>query len=176
MELCLRSFLACAKDTGQHLLFIRAPHCFNAQGSFSAQLYEFHQRARRVGQIVEGSGFPFVNYDSLHEEIGLDDYADFSNPEHLCISGQRKFTRYLSRYLQEEYGLHAGEKTDEVQAMWERSDRYYRQYARDVQALRGSKNEALLELYQFESEALIRRLSEEIVTVQSASQPSQLGR
>jgi len=105
-----------------NVLFTRFPH---------AVLKHQVRRFRRVGaveDIVKEYGFPFVNFDFLIDEIGLDTNADFYNNEHLNVYGQIKFTDYFGKYLVNSCAVKKSELDESVKAEWDESVKYYEAY------------------------------------------------
>lgn len=123
-EEVLRNYLAFCRDNDLNVIFISVP-CRIREDDESLDVY---RRENRAGQIVEEYGFDFWNFHHCVDEIGLDPEQDFYNDAHLNYHGQIKFTEYLSRFFQEEYGVTPAALTDGQQAEWERSADYIRRF------------------------------------------------
>lgn len=105
---CLTDLIDQCREQGiEKVLFIRAPH-LNSIDSSSDQ---------EIGQIVNESGYQYINFDLLIDEIGLDPYHDFYNNEHLNIYGNEKFTEYLGGYIMSSYDIETGHD-QRVDALW----------------------------------------------------------
>lgn len=90
----LLKIIQLSKDNDIPLLLIKTPYILNQE---QQKVYN------NVSEIAKENDIPFVNFNLLYQEIGLDfntDYADFSHLNHL---GNAKFTRYLAEYLKENY-------------------------------------------------------------------------
>ena len=97
---------------------------------------EFGKYNRAEG-IAEECGVPFINYNLLTEEMGLDFAMDSADSGHLNHLGSAKFTSYLGEYIRENFALmdHRG---DEAYSSW------------DINALctqQGVYNQRLTEVY-----------------------------
>ncbi|MCI8994072.1 MAG: hypothetical protein HFI30_00080 [Lachnospiraceae bacterium] len=92
------------------LLIVVSPYVGIEQEEFG----KYNQAER----IAEEYGVPFVNYNLLTEEIGLDFALDSADSGHLNHLGSAKFTSYLGKYISESYTLpdHRG---DEAYSSWE---------------------------------------------------------
>lgn len=71
-----------------------------------------------VGDIAEEYGVPFVNYNLLVNEIGLDYATDCEDPSHLNYRGSDKFSAYFGKEIVSDYNLpdHRG---DEKYSSWQ---------------------------------------------------------
>ncbi len=60
-----------------------------------------------VQELADELGVPYVNYASREgcEQLGIDFYADFKDPQHLNARGAEKVSRQLGKYLVEHYAL-----------------------------------------------------------------------
>lgn len=72
----------------------------------------------RAERIAEEYGVPFINYNLLSEEIGLDFGLDAADSGHLNHLGSTKFTSYLGEYISESYPMpdHRG---DQAYVSWD---------------------------------------------------------
>ncbi|MBO6136977.1 MAG: hypothetical protein J6O71_00030 [Lachnospiraceae bacterium] len=153
-EAALRSMLEYSlENVDCPILFIRAPHYITQEEEISTQ---FFHRTNRVGNIVQDYGYDFINFDKLHDELGLDHKRDFHNAEHLNINGQIKFTEYLGRLLVENYGLGDTEHSDVVRQKWERAVSYFDALLKHGYELMEREAEPEeYELYEVESQELL---------------------
>lgn len=109
-EQLLRAFCAFCREQGlENVLFLRMPH--RTELADAAVL-------DRVGAVVGECGYTFANFDKSFEAIGLDEYADFFDSEHLNAYGLEKFTAYFGQYLCENYEL-TGTHAPELSAEWD---------------------------------------------------------
>ena len=156
-EAVLRSFLDyCNANVDCPILFIRAPHYVSEEEEITL---EFFHRTNKVGNIVSNYGFDFINFDKLHNEIGLNYDEDFHNSEHLNIGGQKKFTEYLGKIIVEKYGLGNTVHSEEVERKWERAVKYFNEYLSQGYALKEkSASKTEYEFYEAESRELLKLL------------------
>ncbi len=152
----LRDFLAwAAEENPCPVLFLRTPHFITQNRTLQ---WEFFLRSNRVEEIVREYGFPILRADRLAADIGIDSTKDYYDPEHLNISGQQKFTGYLSRFLAEEYGVRGDGHTEETLSRWADGVRVFHSYIKTVPAMPKEERKRLDELLEYESSALIRIL------------------
>ena len=111
------------KEEDLNLLFVRFPHAV-----LDKERNRFG-RAATAGDIIRSYGFPYVSFDFLFDEIGLDPEKDFYNPEHLNIFGQEKFTEFFSEYLMKNCGITVSDLDPKTKAEWDKCAAYYEQYA-----------------------------------------------
>ena len=107
------------KKHESEVLFIFDP-IGNAEG-----MTEYIKRANGFEQIIRENGFDFLNMTVHKNEIGLDEYLDYSvDFMHYHIFSAKKITNYLSKYIVENYDIpdHRGEKRysgwDELESEW----------------------------------------------------------
>ncbi len=124
IEVNLRSFLEHCRETypDTAFLFVNMPH------RVTETTYLRFQQTNTVGEIIESYGYPFLNFDALPIELNLDYNSDFYNNDHMNIYGQQKFTRYFADLLTEEYGVVAGDLSEEVKEKWDISAAYNQRY------------------------------------------------
>ncbi len=119
----LIGLLEYCKAEGLNVLFVRFPHAVQEK-----ERVRFG-RAATAGDLIRSYGFPYVSFDFLIDEIGLDLETDFFNPEHLNINGQQKFTEYFGEFLIREFGITATKLDRRTQREWENCAAYYEEYA-----------------------------------------------
>ena len=91
----LRIIDDCA-DQGVPLVLITAPY----------DLTEIEQkRYNRIAEIAEERGIPFLNFNELYADLGIDPQTDFRDPGHMNDSGISKYSAYLADYLRSHYAL-----------------------------------------------------------------------
>lgn len=111
-EAYLRELLAWLKENGQEALFIVSPY---------GESQEEQQMFNYMAQIVEESGYSFLNMNDCYEEIGIifeEDFADYGS--HTNAAGAEKCTDFLKEYLKAHYTLpdHRG---DASYASWDKA-------------------------------------------------------
>lgn len=84
---------------------------------------EEQMRLNMVAQIAEQNGVPFINFNHLYQDIGIDYSNDFRDSSHVNNAGAKKVTEYLARYMIEHYSMenHQG---DEKYLLWNQNARY----------------------------------------------------
>lgn len=96
-ELYLRRIIELCAEKDLPLTLLVTPQTHRA---------EYRPYYNRVGQIAQEYGVPFFNYDLMDAETGFDPAHDFLPlGYHMNRFGVEKITRYLGRYLVENYDL-----------------------------------------------------------------------
>ena len=98
----MREFLDFCREKDLPVLFTCFPHQINTEDD---EVYRDFRRSNTIGKIIGEYGFPFLNMETLSDEIGIDPEHDYYNRTHLNLYGQQKLTEYLARYIREELGL-----------------------------------------------------------------------
>ena len=129
-EQALREFLETCREQNLPVLFTCFPHQITTEDD---EVYRDFKRTNTIGKIVEEYGFPFLNMETLSDEIGIDPERDYYNRTHLNLYGQQKLTEYLARYIGEEVGLVPGAQNEEQIRAWEESSDYYTRYCRYIE-------------------------------------------
>lgn len=115
-EYYLRDLLQYLKDEGiDNVLFMRTPH------RITKKSYPFYQRANEAEKIIKEYGFPYVNFETQKDEIGLSMMDDFYNNHHLNLYGQKKFTNYFGNYMVEHYDLKDSAHLEKVIKEWDKT-------------------------------------------------------
>ena len=115
-EYHLRDLLQYLKDEGiDNVLFMRTPH------RITKKSYPFYQRANEAEKIIKEYGFPYVNFETQKDEIGLSMMDDFYNNHHLNLYGQKKFTNYSGNYMVEHYDLKDSVHLEKVIKEWDKT-------------------------------------------------------
>ena len=121
---CLDEMIAYCKDKGlENVLFIRAPHKRGAVDKSIMQIQE----------VVEASGYKFVDFSVMGDEIGIDPETDYYNPDHLNVFGSEKFTDYLGRYITENYQLPTTH-SEEIDKQWQDCAQFTKEAFEDLKA------------------------------------------
>lgn len=112
----LSDIVALCKESGTELLLVKT--------TSPAWRQDFHDL---VDGWAKEFGVPFLDYNDLMDEIGIDTSTDFMDQSHhLNDVGAGKLSRHLGRYLQERYSLpdHRG---DAAYAGWDHDWDVYQQ-------------------------------------------------
>jgi len=125
-ERYLIDFLEYCKEAEiSNLVFVRLPHRNRASHAVAVS---------QVEQVLADYGYPLLNLEEKHEEIGLDYHKDFFNDEHVNIYGMEKLTGYLGAYLADEVLGEPMAQSEENAAHWAQcaeAFKTYRAYAYD---------------------------------------------
>lgn len=132
----------CRDEQLDNVVFVRFPHKLVEE-----EQYQRFLRINRIEEIIREAGFPYLDLERMGDDICLDYFYDFYNPDHLNNYGQMKLTEYLTDWILYEYGLTPREQTAQNLANWEKSVIY---------------NEALIEIAaEWMEEDLVAWLYEE---------------
>ena len=112
----------CKSEKLDNVVFARFPHIVKLS------TYNRFFQSNTVGDIVAEYGFDYLNFERDFEDTGLDVKTDFYNLDHLNVYGQKKFTDYLTNYLQEHYSLTPRELSGSLKVEWETCADYYDAY------------------------------------------------
>ena len=84
---------------------------------------EKQMRFNTAADIAAEYGVPFIDYNLLYEEAGMDFSTDMADDGHLNAQGAAKFTSVFGEYLAEHYAIpdHRGEESYET---WEKDAEY----------------------------------------------------
>ena len=92
----LLEIIRLAKQKEIPLLLITTPYYTNVE---SQKIYN------RVRQIASQYDVPYIDFNMLYQEIGLDFSVDFADGDHLNHKGNTKFSVYLGNYIKENYNI-----------------------------------------------------------------------
>ena len=106
----LRKIIALAKEEDIPLVFMISPY----QGIVESEQMIFN----RCGEIAEEEGIPFLDFNRMYDELGLNPETDMAEASHLNYRGTEKLSRYLAGWLTSNYDL-ADHRGDEVYASWD---------------------------------------------------------
>ncbi len=100
-----------AKEEDIPILLVCAPFVISAE---QQQIFNcFYQYA-------DENGVPYIDFNLLYDELGIDFSQDFIDWSHLNEKGNAKYTKYLGEYLKAQYEL-ADHRGDERYASWDES-------------------------------------------------------
>lgn len=106
----LRKIIALAKEEDIPLVFMISPY----QGIVESEQMIFN----RCGEIAEEEGIPFLDFNRMYDELGLNPETDMAEASHLNYRGTEKLSRYLAGWLVSNYDL-ADHRDDEAYASWD---------------------------------------------------------
>ena len=106
----LRKIIALAKEEDIPLVFMISPY----QGIVESEQMIFN----RCGEIAEEEGIPFLDFNRMYDELGLNPETDMAEASHLNYRGTEKLSRYLAGWLASNYDL-ADHRGDEAYASWD---------------------------------------------------------
>ena len=117
-ETYLRKIIEYAGARNIPLLFISSPYIITTD--------EEQEKYNTIFDIADEYGVPYVDFNKMYDELGLDFNTDFAEILHLNRSGNAKFTDYLGKYLRDNYGL-ADHRGDARYVSWDADALYQRQ-------------------------------------------------
>lgn len=119
-EKYLREFLADCQNSGiEHILFVRFPHQITGEKSVRA-----FERCNRAAEIIREYGFDYVDLDAFCKDAGIQKPEDFHNSDHLMMTGQKKFTDFLAKYLTDRFDLEPTRLSEKQEKEWKECCRY----------------------------------------------------
>ena len=113
----LRMLIEYVQKTDIPLLFISSPYVVTQ---------EEQEKYNTIFDIADEYGIPYLDYNKLYDEMGLDFGKDIAEVLHLNRSGNEKFSRHLGRYIKDNYDL-ADHRGDSRYASWEADALHQRQ-------------------------------------------------
>lgn len=122
---CQTVLEACGKHPEIQFVFINSPHRLTTE-----ERYRDYQRINAAGELIEEAGYPFLNLESMTDEIGIVPETDFYNNHHMNLYGQYKTTRYLCRILTEQYHLEPRDLSSADRERWDTCVSYRGLYER----------------------------------------------
>lgn len=114
---------ACKKHPEVQFIFINTPHRLTTEEN-----YRNYQLTNALGELIEESGYAFINLESMTDAIGLIPETDFYNNAHMNLYGQYKTTRFLCDILTEEFGVEGKPLSPENQKKWDTCVEYQKAY------------------------------------------------
>ncbi len=103
------------------LLLINAPCCMNK---------EVQMKINSAWEIAEEYGVPYLDFNIMYEEVGINFEEDFSDSGHLNYKGSEKYTRWLGEYLSNQW---KDKSSGFDGTMWEKSAEYYYATIADIE-------------------------------------------
>ncbi|MBQ7586728.1 MAG: SGNH/GDSL hydrolase family protein [Lachnospiraceae bacterium] len=117
-EKYLRKIIGYVKERNIPLLFISSPYVITTD--------EEQEKYNTIFDIADEYGIPYIDFNKLYKEMGIDFSTDLAEILHLNRSGNMKFTSYLGRYLADNYGL-TDHRGDPRYSSWDEDALYQRQ-------------------------------------------------
>ena len=108
----LRKIIALAKEEDIPLVFMISPY----QGIIESEQAVFN----RCAEIAAEEGVPFLDFNQMYEELGLDPASDFAEASHLNYRGSTKLSAWLASWLKEMYEL-PDRRGGELYASWDQN-------------------------------------------------------
>lgn len=99
----LQKIVDLVEEQGAQLVLVGAP-CQASE--------ELLQKFNRIKRFAEENQIPYLDYNGKMEEVGLDRFADFCEPDHLNYLGAQKVTSHFGDWLRANFDLpdHRGEE------------------------------------------------------------------
>lgn len=111
----LRKIVEYCSNENVGLLLCMSPRCSTMRP----------ETAEKLSDLLSSLDAEYVDFDTLRQEIGVDDSADFYDSSHLNVYGAEKFSCYLASWFTDRLGLtsRAGGNSD----LWESRVQHYEQ-------------------------------------------------
>lgn len=115
----LEKIVEMVKKSDVQLLLFAAPYCLadEDQMQFNA-----------IAEFARDSGIPFINFNHLYGEIGLDYSKDIRDSEHVNNYGAEKVTKYIADFMVSEYDM-PDRRGQEDYELWEQNAAYLKNKA-----------------------------------------------
>lgn len=110
-------------DRNIPLLLVSAPSCLSE---------ESQKEINAVWEIAEDYKVPYLDFNKMYEEVGIDFSEDFSDEGHLNFKGSEKYTKYLGDYLSNQYTW-KDKNNGFDDTMWVKSTKYYYSRVADME-------------------------------------------
>lgn len=90
-----------------------------------------HKMSNYMKRIIEEEGYEYIDFNDLYDELDIDFSMDFYNGAHMNIFGAEKYTKWLARYIADNYGLpdHRG---DECYSDWDEAYKAWSKQAEET--------------------------------------------
>ena len=113
----LNKIIDLSKKEDFKLIFTNAPHDYNSTAGFNNWEKHPAKMFNKVAEILKNDNIPFINYNNMLDELGVDFKTDMKNIGHLNVLGANKVTSNLGKYLKENYRL-TDHRNDEKYKKW----------------------------------------------------------
>jgi hypothetical protein len=150
----LNKIIDLSKKEEFKLVFVNVPHDYAGTSGSKGWHKQPAKMFNKVAEIAKENYIPFINYNSILDEIGFDPKKDMFNIGHLNVNGSKKVSSHIGRFLKENYELN-DHRNDENYAQWKTGYNYF-QHVEAAAALRAELDgEEYIEKLQNESYILI---------------------
>ncbi|WP_256097177.1 SGNH/GDSL hydrolase family protein [Brachyspira hampsonii] len=109
-----RKFILLAKENNIPILVILIPYSFSDDDN---------KKFNTAKDIAYEYNVPFIDFNLNYDDYNLDFSEDFADHNHLNYKGAAKFTKYLGKYLKENYDL-PDRRGDPKYYSWEMNAKY----------------------------------------------------
>ena len=86
---------------------------------------------KTVEEYAGSQGLPYINFDTLIDELGVDYRTDFADSRHLNVLGAEKTTKYIGTYLKENFQL-TDHRSEASYLSWDQDYKEYKNYLKKV--------------------------------------------
>ena len=93
----LKKIISLAREEEIPLVFMVSP--------YQIEVMEEQRFFNRCGEIAEENGIPFLDFNRMYEELGLDPGEDMAEASHLNHRGSAKLSAWLADWLRDKYSL-----------------------------------------------------------------------
>lgn len=114
VEKYYRKFILLSKVNNIPMIVIISPYPF---------IDNDNKKFNTAKVIADEYNVPFINFNLNYDEYNLDFSRDFNDGNHLNYKGAAKFTRYLGKYLKENYDL-PDRRGDSKYSSWDINVKY----------------------------------------------------
>ena len=121
-ERVIRDFIDYCKSEDLDVVFVKYPIVLKVTAPDELVV---NQKANRILEIAEESGYSAFNMQKYFHEIGLVECDDYYNHGHTNTRGQRKVTEFLGNYIQNTMNIGPSELSEDVRKEWDESVIYY---------------------------------------------------
>lgn len=109
-----RKIILLSKKNNIHIIVIISPYLFSDYDN---------KKFNTAKDIASEYNIPFINFNLNYDDYNLNFDRDFQDSSHLNYNGADKFTRYLGKYLKENYDL-PDRRNDPKYYSWEMNAKY----------------------------------------------------
>ncbi|MDO4333618.1 MAG: hypothetical protein Q4C58_13160 [Eubacteriales bacterium] len=142
----LQKIIALAKEKDVQLVLFASPYSVPE---------ERQMQFNRIAEIAAQNNVPFINFNHLYDEIGIDFAADMRDSDHVNNAGAVKVTEYLAQYLKDNYEI-PDRRSEKGYEQWEQNALYLRNKALRYELENAADiNEYLQKLTDLKDEQLV---------------------
>ena len=120
----LNKIIALSKKDNFKLIFTNAPHDYKATVHLNYWEKQPSKMFNKIAEISKKNNIPFINYNTMIDELGFDFKTDMKNIGHLNVFGANKVTLNLGEFLKENYKL-VDHRNDVKYKKWDSDYSYY---------------------------------------------------